>query len=128
MKTSLEIFPIQLVYVTKQNIYTKPSNIWKTCLHKLEIWLETCNIGKELSLTHLKLEAFNNLKNLSCTHLNLEGWNSQQFEKLSSTLSQTSTWKPSTTWRTLFHTLWTLKTWNLKTWRTLFHTWDPRIL
>jgi hypothetical protein len=31
-------------------------------MHKLEISLETCNNGKEFSLTHLKLEAFNDLK------------------------------------------------------------------
>jgi hypothetical protein len=43
------------------------------------------NIGKEFSLTHLKLEAFNNMKNLSCTHLKLQRWNFQQLEELSST-------------------------------------------
>jgi hypothetical protein len=31
-------------------------------MHKLEISLQTYNIGEELSLTHLKLEAFNKLK------------------------------------------------------------------
>jgi hypothetical protein len=82
---SLEISPTQLLYVTKQNLYEKPSKIWKTFLHKFEIWLETYNVGKELSFTHLKLEAFKKLKNLSCTHLKLERWNSQQFEELSST-------------------------------------------
>jgi len=37
----------------------------KKFLHKLQIWLETCRIGKKLSLTHLKLKPFNNLKNFS---------------------------------------------------------------
>jgi hypothetical protein len=31
-------------------------------LHKFEISLETCDNGKELSSTYLKLETFNNLK------------------------------------------------------------------
>jgi hypothetical protein len=67
---------------------TKPSQETvkhlKNFLAQFEIWLETCNIGKKLFLTHLKLEAFNNLKNLSCTHLKLQCWN------------------PSTTWRIFF--------------------------
>ncbi len=74
-----------IAIVKKQNLYKKPSNIWKTFLHKFEIWFETCNIGKKFFLTHLKLKAFNNLKNFSCTHLKLEGWNSQQLEEFSST-------------------------------------------
>ncbi len=84
MKTSLEISPTQLLYVTKQNLYKKCSSTRKAFLHKSAIWLETYKIGKKLSLTHLKLEAFNNLKILSCT-------------------PQTSTLKLSTTW-TFFHT------------------------
>jgi hypothetical protein len=61
-----------LLYVTKQNLYKKLSNTWKTFLQKSKIWLETCNIGKELFLMHLKFEAFNNLKNLSAHTSNLK--------------------------------------------------------
>jgi len=134
--------PTQLLYVSKQNLYKKPSKTWKTFLHKLEIWLETCKIGKKFFLTHLKFEAFNIWKNLFCTHFKLQHWNPQQFEELFPhtfsnfnvetlnnsknffhTLSQTSTLKPSTIQRTLFHTLSqtsTLKPSTIR--RTLFHT------
>jgi hypothetical protein len=67
-------------------------------LHKLEISLETCTMGK-LSLTHFKLHTFNNSKSffshtsnfqwieeLSFTHFHLE---SSYFQK---------------TWKNLFHT------------------------
>ncbi len=118
MKTSLEISPTQLLYVTKQNLYKKLSNTRKTFLHRSEIWLETYNIGKKLSLTHLKLEAFNNLKILSCTHLKLQHWNFlTTWRTFFHALFQTWTLKLSTTWKTFFHTL-TLTT----LWRSLFHT------
>jgi hypothetical protein len=50
-------------YMSQNKTFTKkPSNTWKTFLHKLEISLETCNNGKEFSLTHLKFEVLYNLK------------------------------------------------------------------
>jgi hypothetical protein len=51
----------------------------KNFLHKLEICLETCRIGKKLSLTHLKLNPFNNLKNFSnSSNFNVETFNNSK--------------------------------------------------
>jgi hypothetical protein len=51
----------------------------KNFLHKLEIWLETCRIGKKLSLTHLKLKPFNNLKSFSnSSNFNVEAFNNSK--------------------------------------------------
>jgi len=84
-KPHLESLPLNW-YMSQNKTFTrKPSYTWKLYCTKSEIWLETCNIGKKLSLTHLKLEAFKNLKNLSYTHFKLHHWNSQQLEELSST-------------------------------------------
>jgi hypothetical protein len=48
-------------------------------LHKLGIWLETCRIGKKLSLTHLKLKPFNNLKSFSnSSNFNVEALNNSK--------------------------------------------------
>jgi hypothetical protein len=57
----------------------------KTFLHKCEMWLEICNIDKELFLTHLKLEAFNNLKTSFAHFFKLHRWNFQQLEEVSFT-------------------------------------------
>ncbi len=116
MNTSLQISPAQSLYVTKQNLYKKIFKHLKNYLTQTWIFIWNLEHGKELSLTHLKLEAFNNSKNFLPHFFKHQRWNFQQLEKLSSTHFQFKTWNLRT-WRTFFHTR------EVTTiWKSLFHT------
>jgi hypothetical protein len=113
LKTSLEISPIQLLYVTKhlQTLKKLACTNLKFDLKLVTLVnnsLETWSFQQpEKPFAHtsiLKVKTFNNLKNFLPHFLKLQCWNLQQLEKL-------------------FFTHIELKTWNLKTWRTFFHTW-----
>jgi hypothetical protein len=81
----------------------------------------TWNLSHPIAICHKAKplqETLKHLKKFLAQTWNLNVEILQQLEELSFTLSQILTLKLSTTWRTLFHTLWKPRT----LWRTLFHT------
>jgi hypothetical protein len=107
-----EISPIELLHVTKQNLYKK------TLKHMKNFLAQTWNLI--WNLQHLQRTLFDTL----------ETWSFQELEKPFLHTPQTSTLKLSTTRRTFFHTFSQPLTLKLSTtWRTLFHIiWNPKTL
>jgi len=106
-------------YMSQNKTFTiKPSNTWKTFLHKFEISFETCNNGKHFSLTHLKLEDFNNLKAFlpHTSNFNIKTFNNSK-NSFPHTFSNFNVETFNKSKNSLPHT------WNLKIRKKFFHTW-----